>query len=241
MDDQLGAVVRIFGRLRCGDGYVASPVGTPAALLRMVATYGAVHVDEACEALWPDAPADAGRARLRNVLSRLRAGCGHLLVRDGDTVALADGVVVDLALFDAYARRALGSGEGDEHVEELAKRALAMSAEILLPEDLYRDWAAAPRERVRRHRLALLDLLAARAVARGDVAAAERRWQEAIDLEPYDEARYVAAARGLRQAGRWGTAHCLLDRAEAALAALGLAPTPDLLVLREQLYTADAG
>lgn len=241
MDDEKGAVVRIFGRLRCGDESSASPVGAPAALLRLVATYGAVHVDEVCEALWPDAPADAGRARLRNVLSRLRAGCGDLLVRDGATVALAEDVVVDLALFDAYARRALASDDGDEHAEELAKRALAMSADVLLPEDLYRDWAAAPRERVRRHRLALLDLLADRAVARGDVTAADRRWQEAIDLEPYDEARYVTAARGLLQAGRWGPAHRLLDRAEAALAVLGLSPTPELMVLREQLFKADTG
>lgn len=241
MDDEKDVAVRIFGRLRCGDKAGASPVGAPAALLRLVATFGAVHVDEICEALWPNAPADAGRARLRNVLSRLRSGCGDLLVRDGSTVALADDVVVDLALFDAYARRALASDEDDEHGEELAKRALAMSSEILLPEDLYRDWAAAPRERVRRHRLALLDLLAARAVVRGDVAAAERRWLEAIDLEPYDEARYAAAARGLLEAGRWGTAHRLLDRAEAALAVLGLAPTPDLQVLRDQLYKADTG
>lgn len=240
MDDQKRPVVRIFGRLSCGHGAAALPTGASAALLRLVATYGAVHVDEVCEALWPDAQPDAGRARLRNVLSRLRACCGDLLVRDGATVALADDVVVDLALFDAYARRALACHEDDAHAEELAKLALAMSAEVLLPEDLYRDWAAAPRERVRRYHLALLDLLATRAMARGDVAAAERRWQEAIDLEPYDETRYVAAARGLLQAGRWGTAHRLLDRAEAALAVLGLAPTPDLLVLREQLYKTDA-
>lgn len=240
MHDESTPDVRIFGRLRCGDGAGGLPVGTPAALLRLVATYGAVHVDEVCEALWPDAGADAGRVRLRNVLSRLRSSCGHLLVRDGLTLALADGVVVDLALFDALSRRAL-AGVEDDGAEHLAERALALSADVLLPEDLYRDWAAAPRERVRRHRLALLDLLAGRAAGRGDLTTAERRWLEAIELEPYDEARYVAAARRLLVAGRRGTAHRLLDRAERALAELGLASTPELLQVREELRMDDVG
>lgn len=235
--------IQIFGRLTVARAGTALPpvVGAPAALLRLIATLGAVHVDEIIEALWPEASADSGRTRLRNVLSRLRNSCGDVLVRVGATVAVADGVVVDLAVFDALARRSLALESDDPEADVLAKRALVFCEQVLLPEDVYRDWAAAPREQVRRRRLALLDLLAERAAARGDVRGAELRWLEAIEIEPFDEARYVAAARTMLGAGRWGTAHRLLQRAEVAMSTLGLPVTPELLNLRRALSTSATG
>jgi DNA-binding SARP family transcriptional activator len=201
----------------------------------MVATYGAVHVDELSEALWPGSPPGAGRARLRNVLSRLRADCGELIIRVGETVAVADDVEVDVAVFEAIARRALALPAADPRRQVLGIQALGVAQGELLPEDIYRDWAVGPRERIRHYRLAVLDALAEGATATGDVSTAVRRWQEAIELEPYDEMRYAAAAALLMESGRWGAAHAVLLRAESALTQLGLTGSPQLLDLRRRL------
>lgn len=229
--------VRLFGGARVvREGRpVTPPAGAPAALLRVVATCGAVHVEELAEALWPDAPHGSGRARLRNVLSRLRASCGDVVVRVGETVAVAEGVEVDLAVFEGTARKALALPVDSPERAATAKRALACHDGELLPEDLYREWATVPRERARGLRLALLDAVAEDAARAGDVNGALRRWEEASRLEPYDEVRYVAMARLLLEHGRSGAAHAVLERAEAALAALALPPSPALLEVRRAL------
>jgi DNA-binding SARP family transcriptional activator len=229
--------VRLFGGLRLtrDSTPLPTPVGTCAALLRIVATSGAVHVDELTEALWPEAAPGAGRARLRNVLSRLRASCGDVEIRVGETVAVADDVEVDVAVFESTARRALALPEGDPRRQVWAKQALSWCGGELLPEDVYHEWSAAPRERVRHFRLALLDLVADDAAASGDVSGALRRWQEAASIEPYDEGRYVKMARLLIADGRWGAAHTVLERAEAALADLGLTASPALAEIRRRL------
>lgn len=237
-----GLCVRLFGGARVvRDGATVSPPsGAPAALLRVVAAHGAVHVEELVEALWPDLPTGTGRARLRNVLSRLRASCGDVVVRVGDTVSLAGEVAVDLALFEQTARQALALPAGTPERVATAKRALAFHDGELLPEDLYREWAVAPRERARGYRLALLDAVAEDAAAAGDVSGAVRRWEEAMRLEPYDEVRYVAMARLLVQHARWGAAHAVLERADAALAALGLPESPALREVRGTLRRGEA-
>lgn len=194
-----------------------------------------MHVDELSEALWPESPPGAGRARLRNVLSRLRATSGDVVVRVGETVAIADDVDVDIAVFESTARRALALPPGAPERQAWAKQALSWCSGELLPEDIYHEWAAAPRERLRHYRLALLDLVADEAAAAGDVAGALRRWQEAAQVEPYDETRYVKMARLLIDDGRWGAAHAVLDRAEAALRDLGLTLSPGLVEIRRQL------
>lgn len=235
--------VRLFGGVRVerDDEQVAPPPGAPSALLRMVAACGAVHLEELSEALWPESPAGAGRARLRNVLSRLRAGCGDVVVRVGESLAVAENVVVDLAVFEAHARRALALPAGDPERSRAAKAALACYDGELLPEDVYREWAVEPRERARGYRLALLDAVAEDAASAGDVNGAIRRWEEATRLEPYDEVRYVAMARLLVQHARWGAAHGVLERADAALAALGLPASPALQEVRRVLTSGEAG
>lgn len=232
-----GTSIRLFGGLQVVvDGRtVAAPAGTPGAVLRLVATLGAVHLDELCEFIWPESPAGSGRTRLRNVLSRLRSSCGDVLVRVGDGVAVADGVTVDLAQFQSDARRCLNLPMDDPLRTVLCKNALEMSEQPLLPEDVYREWAAAPRERVRRYRLQLIDALAQSAARAGDITEALHRLEEAIAADPYDESRHLFAANLLLSAGRHGPAHRLLNEAEQALAELGLGPTPELQRLRRQL------
>lgn len=94
MAEPIGARPRVcvFGRLRVvhPDGTEAVPDGTTVRqLLVFLALHGGqVHADHAVEALWPDTPMRQGRAMLRNVLSRLRAQCGPLVVREGHTLRL---------------------------------------------------------------------------------------------------------------------------------------------------------
>ena len=229
--------VQLFGGLRVlVDGAAVDvPSGAPARLLRLVAAHGTLPVERVLELMWPGVEPTTGRTRLRNVLSRLRTVCGDVLVRSGHAVAVGPDVQVDLVVFEAAARRALSLPPGPP-AEEAAKAALAgCAAGELLPEDVYADWAAAPRERARRYRLALLDAVAAGAAAQGDVSRAMRSWQEAIELEPYDESRYVTAAEALVACGRWGAAHALLGRADRALSALGLPASPELARLRRSM------
>jgi hypothetical protein len=85
---------------------------------------GPIQVDFVVEALWPEVPADVGRRRLRNVLTRVKVATGALIVRSGESLSLSEGTTVDLAEFDAaYARvgRALPSAR-----LSLARAALAL-------------------------------------------------------------------------------------------------------------------
>jgi DNA-binding SARP family transcriptional activator len=103
----------------------------------------------------------------------------------------------------------------------------------VLPDDLYEDWAAPARERLSRLFLALLDAAAEEARAGGDFDEAVRLAERAIELEPYDELRYVHVGRVLLGQGRRGATLSTLGRARKALSALGVAPS-DAFVQLEQ-------
>lgn len=226
-----GLELRLLGDftvLRGGAPAVVPP-GTGAQALKYVALNGGrATTDELVEALWPDAEPGKGRARLRNVLTRLRRD-GELLVRSGDSVVLPPGATVDVALFHAEADLALGAARPD--AEQLARRAVDRYAGELLPGDRYQDWTSGPRERLRSRHLQLLDRLAAEAGARGEVDAALTWLERAVDVEPYDEDRYVAMASLLLRSGRPGPTLRVARRAQAMLDRLGLEPSAELRAL----------
>jgi Bacterial transcriptional activator domain len=175
--------------------------------------------------LWPGADIDHGRNRLKNLLSRLRAAVGDVLVREADSVVLAAGAESDIAAFEDEARRALAtlaSGEG-LHAAMLARTAVDRYRGDLLPDDRYQPWAAEPRERLRLRYLELLDLLAAQAEASGEADEAARLIQRAIGSEPYDEERYLRLAALFAEQGRSGSSRAVLRRARAVLGETRLA------------------
>lgn len=229
--------------LRRGGRRLDPPAGRPAMAVRAVAAAGGrMRAEQLIEILWPTADAAAGRNRLKNLLSRLRAAVGEVLVREEDTIALVSGSECDAALFEAEAGQALALAGPDqrEGSAALARAALARAALTryrgeLLPDDRYDAWAAQPRERLRLRYLELLDLAAAHAQAAGDVDDAVRLVQRAIDTEPYDEDRYLRLATLLASQGRAGSARAALGRARAALDELGLRPSADLLALERSL------
>jgi DNA-binding SARP family transcriptional activator len=186
-----------------------------------------VPLDVALEELWPESDAATGRRRLRNVLNRIRAACGDLVVRtDGEALALGERVEVDMRLFLREAGEALAADGGRR--EALARAAVGRYGGELLPGDRYAAWAAAPREELRRRLLDLLDVLADEARDRGELDEAIRLLDQGIAIEPFDEARYLACAELLLLQRRRGSARSLVDRAVELRESLRLPPSPRL-------------
>lgn len=214
---------------------VAVPPGLPDQGVKYVAVHGGrVRIDTLMEALWPDGDHDSGRKGVRNLMSRLhQAGC-PILERDGDSVQLRRGTWIDAVAFQTIADRVLlnarhpGAADG-------ARLALGHYRGELLADNLYWDWAVAPRERLRRRRLALIDLLAGDARRRGATQEAINLMELAIEIEPYDELRYLEVAEMLLEAGRQGRAAVYVHRSRQILREYGLRPGTAWASLSHQL------
>jgi len=220
--------LQLLGTFSLRDGAVdrTPQHGHPATLVKLLALRGPLAADELTDGLWPDLDAATGRARLRNTLNRLRGRSGNVVERRGETIALSVDVEIDVAGFDAATDRALDAPPHER--AGLARRAAALYRGELLPGDRYADWAAAARERLRRRYLALVDLLAADAEARGDIDEAVRQLDAGMAIEPLDEERPVRAARLLLVQGRRASARDVVRRAVAVVDELGVAPGVEL-------------
>jgi DNA-binding SARP family transcriptional activator len=223
------------------DGREIRPTGHVGRMIAIVATRGSVvHVDELVDALWPDADTGVGRARLRNILSRIRRLTDSILCRDGDLVRLADGVEVDAIIFEGLAARALRQVAGDDgSAPDTARAALARYGGELVPTNRYDDWLVAPREQLKRFHVAMIELLAVDAQSRGDIDEMVAYFERAIASDPYDEAHYFRAARALAELQRRGPALRLIERAARMVDDLGLAPDPKLVALHRRLAASD--
>ncbi len=215
------------------------PPGRPTMLVKLLAVAnGPVAIDEAVESLWPEIDPDTGRARMRNVLARVRAASGDVVRREGDALELGPAVTVDAIEFEREARAAIrGSRETDPVA---ARSAIARYAGELLPADRYLDFTVAPRERLALRYLALLDRLAAEAEAATDIDEALRLYDEAISAAPLDEHRYEKAAALALRSGRRRRAREILERARQMLADLGVPASPGLAAVARELRSASA-
>ncbi len=129
--------------------------GHPSTLLAYLALHRTAHVEQVLDVLWPDVTVERARRRLRNVLARLRAAAGDVVVRRDQQLSLADGVEVDAHRFEDLARRALDA-TGSEQLA-LIDDALAAWTGSPLPEWPYDDWALRAAEQLSATRHALLD------------------------------------------------------------------------------------
>lgn len=213
--------------------------GLATQVLKLVSVTGSVRIDELVEELWPSARPGAGRTRLRNVLNRLRSSYGALVVRDAEVLRLTHGVTVDAVEFDRrtteleWARLAKGSAGAE--VAALASEALVSYRGELLPDDRLAEWTAAPRERLARRHLMVIDLLAEQAAAAGHTDEALRHLEAAMELERFDEQRYVLAARLLIGQGRMARAAVVLGRARGVAKELGVRASPAVTALEAEL------
>jgi DNA-binding SARP family transcriptional activator len=205
------------------------PPGKPEHLVKVLAvSKRRLPAEVVIEHLWPEVEPLSGRKRLRNTLNRLRTVAPGLVRRSGEALTLDPSATLDIECFEKEATRAL-----EQHHPGLARLVVNRYPGPVLPDDLYEDWAAPARERLSRLFLALLDAAAEEARAGGDFDEAVRHAERAIELDPYDELRYVWAGRILLGQGRRGATLSILGRARKALGALGVAPSGALAQLEE--------
>ncbi|MCU1393460.1 MAG: hypothetical protein JWM34_1888 [Ilumatobacteraceae bacterium] len=219
-----GGWIKVLGgfAVRRHDREVVIPLGQPTRLVQLLAVRGGrAGVDEIVEELWPEVDPTVGRKRLRNVLNRVVQAYPDLVIREGEVLAVSSEVTIDLARFTAAARSALS---GSDDAIEQARGALALATGPLLPDAPYEPAFIAERDSVQRRQLRLLDLIVDAADAAGDVTVAAARLQEALDVDPADEARSLRLASILIAGHRRAEARATLARTEVALAELGLSP-----------------
>jgi DNA-binding SARP family transcriptional activator/tetratricopeptide (TPR) repeat protein len=196
-------IVRLFGtpELTAADGAVIRlPAGMPGELVRLLALHEhGLPVDVVLETFFPDTAPATARQRLRQVLTRLRTAAGEIVIRDGETLRLIP-AWVDVREFLVVGNRVRGA-MGTRAVQ-LAYAALALHSGPLLPSDPYAAWAEETRTRVRYRHLALLDLVAADAVARGSHQEALTALEAALAEDPEDEDRRAAVAEQMEAVGR---------------------------------------
>ncbi len=178
-------IVRLFGTptVVAADGStIALPPGMPGELVRLLALHEhGLAVEVVLEAFFPDASPAVARNRLRQVLARLRAAGGDIVVRDGETLRLLP-AWVDVREFLTLGNRVRGAGGA--RAVRLAYGALALHAGSLLPSDPYAAWAEEVREQVSYRHLALLDLVTADATARGSHQEALTALEAALEEDP---------------------------------------------------------
>jgi DNA-binding SARP family transcriptional activator len=210
-----------------GTADITPPAGLASTLVKLLALRGTLTVDEAMDLLWPESETELDPVRIRNLLHRIRATSGELVERVDDTgLRLAPGTVIDARSFEDAAAAELSASAPERAA--LARRALAWSTGELLPADRYQDWADLPRERIRRRRLALLDLVADDAMEHGDLDEAARVLDAAIEDDPLEEVRYVRLARALLSQGRTRAVLAVARRGVKAARELGVEPRRDL-------------
>jgi DNA-binding SARP family transcriptional activator len=186
-------LVRLFGstQVETADGQqIKLPGGKPGELVRLLALkeHG-LPVEVVLEEFFPDVSASVARARLRQVLTRLRAAAGDVIVRDGDTLRLLP-AWVDVREFLAASRRVRGAGA--TRALQLAYAALALHDGPVLPADPYANWAQETRDEVRYRHVELLDLVASDAAARGSHQEALTALEAASKEDPDDDDRQAA-------------------------------------------------
>jgi len=220
--------VSVLGTFAVRQGYrdVTPPAGNPSTLVKLLVLRRRLTVDAVVDLLWPDVDIDTGRARLRNTLNRLRARSGPIIERQDESLTLSPGVITDLDAFETVSADALAA-DPPQRVG-LARQAISLYPGDLLPGDVFDDWAAAPRERLLRRFVALLDVVADAAEREGSLDEAARLHDIGIGADPLDEQRYVRLGRLLKAQGRLGASRQVAERGISVFEELGLDPSPEL-------------
>ncbi|WP_202234297.1 BTAD domain-containing putative transcriptional regulator [Actinacidiphila reveromycinica] len=203
----------------------------PAALVKLLALAPGHRLrrDQVMDALWPDLDPRAAGANLRKALHAARRSLGaesgaQLIVSAGDLLCLpSDGLGVDVADYWSLVASARRNREVRTYVA-----AIETYRDGLLPEDVYEDWAVAPRDELRLDRSAALEELAGLLEARGDLNGAARTVQRLVAEEPLREDAHAWLMRLYALAGRRDEARRQYARlCELLHAELGTEPRPE--------------
>ncbi len=217
-------VVALFKYLLCEPGFRASR-------------------DQLIDVFWPQASLAQARNRLAYTLSRLRTllhgGSSHgqfyvvgtdwlQLTTDGDTRNIL-GDWVDWVAFEHAARGALQTRDAEQ-----CRAALDLYGGLLLPEDVYADWAYGRRSELETLRLSLLLHLAD--ISFEDAPAeAERCLRDALAADPAADGAGRTLMRQLASRGMEKAALDIYRNVELALAIEGLTPSEETRALHRQI------
>jgi DNA-binding SARP family transcriptional activator len=198
--------IRLLGpfELFAGDGPVAPdrwPRRKPKLLVKLLALQprAQLHREQIIETLWPDADFEAGANNLHKAIHAARraleptlksgSSSQFIITRDNIVALRAPGDLwVDACEFERSAVEAMRSND-----PKLFETALDLYRGDLLPEDLYEDWAVAPRERMRELYIDSLFRLARLREESGDYIAGIGLMQSLVTTDPTNE----EAHRGL--------------------------------------------
>jgi DNA-binding SARP family transcriptional activator len=202
----------------------------------VVANGGIATFDQLAEAMWHGKDLETTRARLRNVLLRLRRGVGDVVTRFGSGVRLASGVRCDLYEFERLATDALASARSDpELAGQLATHAVALVEGAVLADFEYEEWAQVCRRSVDQQLIGLLDLMSVQAEDAGELTRAQALAERALRLDRYTDSRYVRLAELLTLQGRTAAAVAVLEDAAEVVRELGATLPKDAKRRRDEL------
>jgi DNA-binding SARP family transcriptional activator/tetratricopeptide (TPR) repeat protein len=218
------------------------PPGNPQRVVGVVvANGGSATFDQLSEAIWPGEDVDVSRARLRNVLLRLRRAVGDIVVRSGSGVRLADDLPCDLIEFERLALDALSSTRADpELAGRLASEAVRAGDGTVFAGFEYEEWAITARRSAEQRMIGLLDLLSVQAEDAGDLPAAQALAERALRLDRYTDSRYVRLAELLTLQHRVAAAIAVLDDAAEVAREIGGALPASVTRRRDDLVRRTA-
>lgn len=188
-------IVRQLGptSLRWADGTpVALPGGQASDLVQVLAWHPfGLPVSAVLDHFFPTADEATARHRLRQLLTKLRATAGDLVVRSGDRIELVP-AWVDARAFHLAADR-VRAARGTRAVS-LAHAALALWSGLPPPRDRYSEWIDPLAEQAMFRYLDLLDAIAADAARRGSRREARNALLSAMACDPHDDRRRALLA-----------------------------------------------
>lgn len=198
-------------------------------------------LDEATEALWPDA--DRGRGpewfwtALGNLRSRLRAVTGQrqlkVIERDGDIYRIEPLFDVDLWRLQQALTDAAASDDDAARTVAFDRAAQEYGGELLAGADWL--WAETPRDDLRQRTVDALVWLGDMRWASGDTRGSWQALQRALEVDPLAEQVYRRIMRLQAKLSRPDDADATFRRLQARLEEVGLEPSPESEKLRVDL------
>lgn len=219
--------VRLIGglSLHFGGRRMALPPGSHRLLAYLALHPAGVDRRSTAGVLWPTVEESRAAGNLRSALWRLQqVGC-PLVHAEQCTIALRDGVEVDLVRFEAWAGRIISGTAGPD---DLAVDPGPIAELELLP-GWYDDWVLAVRERVHLRRVHALEQLSLLLRRSGRPSAALEAVHLAVQAEPLRESGQLALIEAHQAAGNWAIARQQFDAFRRILRReIGVEPSPEL-------------
>ena len=210
-------------------------------LLFIIASGGnEVSTRNAAFALWPELDGDKAHAALNVALHRLRKLLGNeraVLLELGRLSVNPQLVWVDCLAFESLADSvAVTAGDAlSPSARAAAERALGLYSGAFLQGSEDEAWQMVYRSRLASQCKRLVRLLALAAIASGRTGAARALLERGLELDPLAEDLARELMREQADSGETAAALAVFERCRAAIAGLGVAPSPATLALFERI------